>query len=373
MNNTAEVMEETGKRVAEYNVTDAAIAELAKRSTDVLAELEGVDIGTGAQYEVVKSVEAPIRKLRVQVESKRKELKADALAWGRLVDTEAKRITAALLKAEIPTKELRLKWDENKERIKAEREAAIKKRMDYLVAALDWMKGQPLTWHGLSAPQLENKQAEYMAIAIDERWEEFAGQAHAAHAELLESIDIAVTHAVEAEEAAAAQRAEAERLANEREKLAAEQAEAKRLADEERRQIDEARAKLEAEQAESRAAIAKAEEEFDAKRAADRAEKDRVERERQIKEQAEADAKAAAERAATEKQEQEKQAELDQARKEELRPDKEKLAAYIVAIAAASEEKPNLEHNDSLVILASWELELCAMLTDWKTELEAGQ
>jgi DNA repair exonuclease SbcCD ATPase subunit len=100
-------------------VTDGAIAEIAEKFKDAEAK-------TPDGYRNVVTGIRCTRELRVEIETRRKELKADAIAYGRKVDGEAKRITQALLDVETPLKLLKEVVDNEKARIKR---AAEKKRL----------------------------------------------------------------------------------------------------------------------------------------------------------------------------------------------------------------------------------------------------
>lgn len=112
-----------GTQVVEYDVSDAAIAQLKQQYGGLTAE-------TPAKYEEVRKAIAETRTLRVKVEKTRKELKADALEYGRKVDAEAKRITALLLEVEDPLKAEKQKVDDEKARIQREKEEAEQRRIE---------------------------------------------------------------------------------------------------------------------------------------------------------------------------------------------------------------------------------------------------
>lgn len=112
--------------LVKYSVTDAAIAELRERFT-------GLTCNTPQEYEAVRLAISEVRELRVSVEKRRVELKADALEFGRKVDAEAKRITGALASIEDPLKEQKQAVDAEKERVK---QAAIEARRLELEAQL---------------------------------------------------------------------------------------------------------------------------------------------------------------------------------------------------------------------------------------------
>ena len=84
--------------------TDAIIEGYRQRLADLTAD-------TKAGYEAVKSGLGELVKLRTGVERSRKELKANALEYGRKVDREAKRVTALILEIEEPLKQRKLAVD----------------------------------------------------------------------------------------------------------------------------------------------------------------------------------------------------------------------------------------------------------------------
>lgn len=101
--------------VVQYSVSDGAIAEIAERFKDAEAST------TDGYKNVVAGIRCT-RDLRVEVEARRKELKTDALVYGRKVDGEARRITDALLEVENPLKLLKEQVDHEKARAKRDAE-----------------------------------------------------------------------------------------------------------------------------------------------------------------------------------------------------------------------------------------------------------
>lgn len=82
--------------LAKYNLPDAKIAELKAQYLPIV--VSGVD--DVENYEACKEGHIQIKKLRGKIEECRKDLKADSLAYGRMVDTEAKRLTAGVKEIE---------------------------------------------------------------------------------------------------------------------------------------------------------------------------------------------------------------------------------------------------------------------------------
>lgn len=103
--------------IVEYSPTAAALADLAKRMAKVV-----YDVSTPKGMAIAKADRAEVRDLRVALEKKRVEIKEPALTRCREIDTEAKRITAELLKFEGPPDQA-IKAHEAK--IEAERRALI--------------------------------------------------------------------------------------------------------------------------------------------------------------------------------------------------------------------------------------------------------
>lgn len=248
----------------EYSVSDAALEELK-------AEYSGLTISNTAEYEVVRKAIGHCRDLRVATESKRKELKADALEYGRKVDSEAKRITEALLSIEEPLKLEKSKVDDEKARVKKEKEDALQAKME---------------------AELQAKREAEEAAAKAER-----------------------------DRIAAEQKIEADRLAAERAELEAERAAVEAERQKQQAIIDE----------QNRAQQAK----LDAEAAKLKAERDAIEREKfqqEAKIRAEREATEKVEREAAEKKAREEAAKAEAERLAAMAPDREKLAGFALTL-----------------------------------------
>lgn len=190
--------------LVQFGVADAAIAELSEQYMPL--RVDGLEDSKGLA--VVHEARMVVKNLRVQVEKKRKELKADSLEYGRAVDGEAKRITALLAPIEEHLNAQEQAVLDEKARIKREAEerkaVALQVRMDALAAVGSY----PV--------------ATIVEGMDDERFAQFLGEATATY-----------------QECKRINEAEAERQRVERERLEAEQ-----------RKLEEERAALEAERAE---------------------------------------------------------------------------------------------------------------------------
>ena len=296
--------------LVEYNITDAAIAEMES----IYLCLKITDIEDKEQFDAVHSARMTVKGKRVEVEKRRKELKADALAYGKLVDTEAKRITGKLEPIESHLDAEEKKVTDEEKRIKAEADRKEKEKIDKRIAEfaefnvhLPFFDVAAMT-DGYFDSRLIIARADFEA-----EQKRLAGEA-------------------------AARKAESERLEKVREKQEAEAArlKAERLIfEDELRKISADRKTLEAEKAAE--AQRKRQEEFEkqavenARIAAVKAEKDRQEKEAW-------DAKEKAEKEAAEK-----------VRQEALRPDKDRLVNYGKALMDVP--RPDLKDKDAKEIL----------------------
>jgi len=282
--------------IIKYDVTDAAIEELGKRYLGLTI----TSLDNKEEFEAVHEARMVVKGKRVEVEKARKEYKAEALEYGRKVDTEAKRVFALLEPIETHLQTEEDKVINEKKRIEAEEK---EKFMDMVNGRVESL----------------------LKYKVMFPFDEIAGMTD-------EEFDAKLAMAKEAYEAEEARKAEeeAERIARQAEldRQAELQAErdgeqaAERMALEaERRKLDDDKRKVQ--EAKDRAEFeAKAKE--DARIQAEKEAKERIERERREAER-EAEEKAALE-----------QLNADiAARKAALLPDKEKLFAWAEAVEKA--------------------------------------
>ena len=291
--------------VGEYNETAAKLAQLQE---EYGSEVPQCDTKQG--YERSKKIASDCRAIRVALENKRKEIKAPALAFGKMIDSEAKRIKAELEAIEVPHLNAYREVDEEKKRKKAEFEQKLfdLKKLPTLCAA-----------NGLSSDQINIHIEEVSEISIDkETFGHKLGDAKGWVPSVLNQL--IQLHAQAIEKEAEQARIEAERL--ELEKLRREQAER-----EEQERQDRLKAELEQREKEI-AEQARIEAELKAEREKQQAieNAERLEREKQEAiERAELEAKQAAERAEQEKQQAIEQ-EKERQRQEQIRLEQEAKA-----------------------------------------------
>lgn len=288
--------------IAEYSQTAAALSDLRHRFLGVafnVATTKGMDEAKKARQEV--------KGYRTALENKRKEIKAPALERCRLIDDEAKTITAALLEIEEPIDQQIKAEEARKEAEKAAKAEAERQRVAAIRTQIDTIKNHAAFAVGKSADAILKILSGVEGFEIGEDFQEFKPEAEQAKAETLDKIkalhEAQVQH--ESEQARiAAERAELTRLRAEAE---AREREAAAARAEQERKDREARAEQERKDREAREAV---EREQAAKLAAERAaheaelRKQREAQEAELKAQREAQAKADAEaRAAREAEE----------------------------------------------------------------------
>jgi len=313
------------KQVVVYDITDAAIAKME----DLYMGLTVSGPDDEAGFKSVHKARKVVKTHRVSVEKRRKELKADALAWGRKVDGEANRIKDLLEPIESHlTAQEKIVTDE-------------KKRQEEEAARLfeEKIMGRMNALAGFDAPLPYQK----VAIMSDEEFEATLtvteGQWKA------EQSRIANEKRIEAERKAAedaARKAEDERLekirAEQEKQMAAIKAEQERYAAVMKVENDRMQAE--------RDAIA-------AENAKLKAEKDRIEREelkkkmaKEALEIAQREAKEAFEREKKEAEERLLDEKAEAERAAALLPDKEKAVAWVELMRDSIPKRPSVKDGN---------------------------
>lgn len=277
-------------QIVEYSKTEAALADLAQRYKGVV-----FDVATTVGMTTARKGRAEIRGYRTALETLRVEIKAPALERCRLIDAEAKRITAELIALEEPIDALIKNEEQRREREKAEKERQERERVERIQAAIAKV--------GNDAASMAGKSSEQIAVAIETvsmfevgEWAgEFKEQAQAAKDAARAKLDELHAAAVAHEEEQArikAERVELARLKAEQEQRQLEE-QIRNAEDRRKREEEEsaARAKIEAEERAARERIL----EHQRKADAERAEADRIAREKREAEELEARRKQAEE------------------------------------------------------------------------------
>jgi len=295
-----------------YNVTDKSLQELEKKCLSVKV----FDVDDKKGYAVAKTTKGEVRSIRIQVEKTRKQLKADSLAFGRAVDREAVRITNILTPLEDHLSNQEKIVDDEKERIKAEKEEKLKQKAK---ARVDVLISNGMVFDGLSLYKFLNLKISDVDVREwkDEHFYTFINELEQCFKE--EALRIQLEKKAE-EELMIQQKEEAEKLRKISEKQ-----------EEERKKLEEERRKIEAE-----------------KRAIEQEKQEKIMAER-MKQKAEAQAERDMEDKLRREKEEQRQQEEEEKRRKLLLPDSEKLkeiAVYLDGIVL-----PQLEHKASSDLL----------------------
>ena len=299
-------------QVAEYNVTDAAIAEMKSRYMGLT--IKGLDDTEG--FQAVHDARIIVKNHRIAVEKRRKELKADALAWGKKVDGKAKVIFGKLEPIETHLQTEEKKVTDEQKRIKEEEDRKEKEKIDSRLNSLAGY-GKIMPFFDVAAMS-DEEYGDAIAKACDEYNAELARIAEGKRKE----------DERKAKEEAD-RKAEAEKLAKEREDLD------KRRVEQEAAQakIDEANRKVKEAQEAAQKKINEDKLALEVEKAREQGRKDREEFERKAKEKADREAKEQIERDEQERIEREGAEKEEKARKAKMRPDKDKAYDFADAIA----------------------------------------
>ena len=285
-----------------FNIANAVIAKMSAEYLPL--KVKGLDDKEGLKK--VHDARMVIKSKRVEVEKKRKELKASSLAFGQAVDTEAKRIAGLLLPIETHLENEESIVEKEKERLRGEAEqkeqAKIRKRVERLQQYNHFVDTITL---GKMTDDVFEAEVEAAKIAHESGQEILAEMVRQKQAEVeqLETMkrELEIEKGRQAE--VARKQIEAEN------KIKAEQ---EKIEDEKRLIAD---AKLKEEQEKKRLVELE-------KARIEAADKARRETENRIKREAE------------EKLQAEREAELEAKRKEALKPDKDKLLNFAATLTA---------------------------------------
>ena len=349
--------------IKQYNITDAAIAKY--RQDYLSLTVQGVDDKEG--YDLCHAARMEVKGKRVEVEKTRKKLKEDVLEYGRVVDKEAKRITALLEPIEEHLTVQEKIIDDEKARIKAEAEAKEAARIQ---ARIDSLFSFGCSFNGMNyvlpfAPTGYSVPSAIVKTCADEQFEticaEFQKLVDAENARIEKEKADKKAEEELLEKIRAEQKAEFGRLAA----IADEQAKKEAKIKEEQEKIERDKQRLIDEEAARKKKI--------------QDEKDKAEAEKKRKEELEKAKKAAAEKAvkdAEEKRIKEEKAKADKAEKERIAaekkaaraPDKEKLFNY--AFAFESIIDPSLKSKEAQEILSLFKISLTEIVETLRTKAE---
>lgn len=311
-----EIVDVNADKVALYNPIEAGISGLVEKYKD-----GPKDLSVPAHYEECRLALSETRGIRGKTEKLRKELKADALAYGRLVDSTAKRIIDQVMEIEEPFATAKKDFDTRIEIEKREKALAEERRVDGIAKRIADI-GALVAAHVSSSSEVIESLLPGLAmdLAACSEWAmEFNEKAETVIGDTISKLE--ELHAMKVQhEQAAADKARME-------KEAAEKAEA-------------ARVQREKEAIEERARLAKEREAIEAERAAMQAERDKLAKEQAERDRIAAEEQAVKDRAA--KEEHDLLAAVQREKDLEADAERAKMAAEIEALKKA-QEQPAME------------------------------
>jgi colicin import membrane protein len=216
-------------QIQEYTQTEAALATLTEKYAEQVYE-----VSTTAGMATAKAARAELRGYRTTLERKRVELKAPALERSRLIDSEAKRITAEIVKLESPIDDQIKAEEARKDAERAARAAADAARISAIIGMVAEIKAIPLLASGKTSDEIAFLIASTDITVLDESvYQEFWATAQEAKTEALRGLTVAYDNtltqeteatriATEQQESARLAKIEADKLAQEQELLAKE-------------------------------------------------------------------------------------------------------------------------------------------------------
>lgn len=193
-----------GEMIIKYDVTEAAIEELRSKYSIVPV------IEDNKTLKEVKSRITVVRTLRTSVERKRKELKKDALEYGKKVDIEAGRIKFELFSIEEPMKVAQAEYEA---KVKAEKALAASieaERRQVIQAKIDSISNLVAKNAGSSSFELASVM-DQLSEPDDYNYGEFLARKNKVLTQTMESLQ-SMMNSAEQREAEAAAVAERERL-----------------------------------------------------------------------------------------------------------------------------------------------------------------
>jgi hypothetical protein len=273
-----------------FDVTEAGLTALESKYATV------PDVRDKDGYELCRIGIGELRGLRVGVDKRRKELKADALDYCNRVESTAKQITARIVALEEPMKTAKQIVDAEVEAEKEARRNAEINRINGIRASIEKIKRMAVMFPGDGADEVKAAYNSLLALEVTESvYMELTEEATTAKAETMAHLDAMMERIAEQERIAEEIRIENERVrleqAAEREK---QKAEREKLSAEKAAMEAELNAQREAIAAE-RAEMARQQREIEQ---AQRQEQERIEAENRARQEAIEDAELDAQREA---------------------------------------------------------------------------
>lgn len=122
--------------VAEFSQTEAALSILREKYSEVPS------LDSKENYELVKAACSELTGYRTSLEAARKRIKEPYLDAGRIIDAEAKRITAELVKLEDPMKKAKKEYDDRERKATEARLKRLDEKVEYIRSSVERARGK---------------------------------------------------------------------------------------------------------------------------------------------------------------------------------------------------------------------------------------
>lgn len=245
---TALTVIERASAVLSFDETKAALLPLVEASARI------VGITNGAGYAEAQSARMKLKNTRVEIEKRGKAAREDATAFSKAVIAKEKELVAVIGPEEDRLQALQDEWDAVIAREKAAKAEAERLRVFAIRQRIDELRAMPLRAVGVNSALI----AEVLNMASEPLTfdaQEFVAEALAAQADAVAALTVALDAAKADEILRESERKEREAEAA---RIAAERAELERLRAEQEKRDAEERAKIEAEREAARKAQAEA-------------------------------------------------------------------------------------------------------------------
>lgn len=150
----------------QFDLTEARLVKLASEyaPSNIPTATEKGDEG----YLIVHEKTMAITKVRTNLEKVRKSLKADALAWGKKVDGEAKRLREIIEQLEAPWRALKEDLDEKEDREREQARLAEQQRMEEIELRIADIKAYAEGLIGADAATIQGRLDDLNRIVVNE-------------------------------------------------------------------------------------------------------------------------------------------------------------------------------------------------------------
>ena len=193
-------------------------------------------------YLTIHSMVMDITKVRTGIEARRKDIKKDALDFGKLVDGQAKELTAAVEALEAPWKKLKIKLDEKEAKEAEEARQKEARRIELIEAKVNQLKSGADGLLGVPVNGLKERLAHIEEVVIDESYSDYMEVAEHHKATVIQEITKAIAERETFEEQQAQVKLDQEAAAEKQRLIDAKNAETQRKLDEQQAAIDKQKA-----------------------------------------------------------------------------------------------------------------------------------